>query len=530
MNTPTFQAAGLDERSRTEILTPEALAFLAELHARFGPRRRELLAARAERYAVLRDGGTLDFLPETREVRDGEWQVAPPRDDYLDRRVEITGPTDRKLVINALNSGARGFMADFEDANSPTWANQVSGHVNLVDAIEGTIAYESSDGRQYTLGQDTATLLVRPRGWHLDEKHLRFGADPFAGAFLDFGLFAFHGARRLHSRGLGAYLYLPKMEHHLEARLWNDVFTWAKDALDVSAGTFRATVLIETLPAAFQMEEILYELRDHSYGLNAGRWDYIFSMIKSFRDRPEFVLPDRNDIKMTVPFMSSYARLLVKTCHRRGAFAMGGMAALIPSRNDVEANQRAIEAVRADKQREAGLGFDGTWVAHPDVVPVALGAFDSVLADTPNQIHRRRDDIAVTTADLLDAYSTPGAITEAGLRNDISVGFQYISFWLGGRGAASINNLMEDAATAEISRSQIWQWIRHGATLEDGRIVTRDLVRTSLDEEMARIRAEVGEETWKAGRPDDTRRLFERIALQDDFPEFLTLPAYELLD
>jgi malate synthase len=530
MTTVTLQEAGLDERARTEILSPEALDFLGELHRRFGARRRELLAARAERDAALRAGGTLDFLPETRDVREGAWQVAPPRDDYLDRRVEITGPTDRKLVINALNSGARGFMADFEDANSPTWSNQVSGHVNLIDAIEGTITYESSDGRRYALDEGPATLLVRPRGWHLDEKHLRFGEDAFAGAFLDFGLFAFHGARRLHQRGKGAYLYLPKMEHHREARLWNDVLAWAEETLGLPRGTFRATVLIETLPAAFQMDEILFELREHGYGLNAGRWDYIFSMIKSFRDRPEFLLPDRNDVKMTVPFMASYAELLVRTCHARGAFAMGGMAALIPSRTDEEANQRAIEAVRADKEREAALGFDGTWVAHPDVVPVATEAFDAVLGDKPNQIDRRRDDVNVTAADLLAAGSTPGAITEAGLRNDINVGFQYISFWLGGRGAAGINNLMEDAATAEISRSQIWQWIRHGAKLEDGRRVTRDLVRTMLDEEMARIHAEVGDETWAAGRPEETRAVFERVALGDDFPAFLTLPAYELLD
>ena len=531
MSTPTIRGAGLDERSRTEILGPEALAFLSELHGRFGPRRRELLAARSERHEALRRGGTLDFLPETREVRVGDWRVAAPRADYADRRVEITGPTDRKLVINALNSGARGFMADFEDANSPTWANQVSGHANLLDAIEGTIAYESADGRQYALGGDVATLLVRPRGWHLDEKHLAFDdGEPFAGAFLDFGLFAFHAAARLLAHGSGPYLYLPKLEHHLEARLWNDVFVWAQEALGLPRGTFRATVLIETLPAAFQMDEILYELREHSYGLNAGRWDYIFSMIKSFRERPEFVLPDRNDVKMTVPFMASYAELLVRTCHARGAFAMGGMAALIPSRTDPEANERAIGAVRADKEREAGLGFDGTWVAHPDVVGVATAAFDAVLGERPNQIERRRDDVSVAAADLLDAGSTPGAITEAGLRGDISVGFQYISFWLGGRGAAGIDNLMEDAATAEISRSQIWQWIRHGAELEDGRTVTRELVREMLDAEMARIHSDVGDEVWEKGRPDDTRAIFELVSLSDEFPEFLTVPAYALLD
>jgi malate synthase len=529
--TPTLTTEGLDERSRTEILSADALALLEELHGRFGPRRRELLAARAERQAALHAGGTLDFLPETKEIRQGTWQVAPPRGDYADRRVEITGPTDRKLVINALNSGARGFMADFEDANSPTWVNQVSGHANLVDAIEGTITYESSEGRKYALGEHPATLLVRPRGWHLDEKHLSFGdSEPFAGAFLDFGLFAFHGARRLLQRGSGPYLYLPKLEHHLEARLWNDVFVFAQDALGLPTGTFRATVLIETLPAAFQMEEILYELRDHSYGLNAGRWDYIFSMIKCFRDRPEFVLPDRNAVKMTVPFMSAYARRLVQTCHARGAFAMGGMAALIPSRKDPEANQRAIDAVRADKEREASLGFDGTWVAHPDVVPVALTAFDDTLGATPNQIDRPISDDDITAADLLDAASTPGQITEDGLRGNLSVGFQYISFWLGGRGAAAINNLMEDAATAEISRSQIWQWIRHGAQLADGRTVTRELAAEILDEELKRIRASVGETTWRAGRPDDTLAIFRQVAFSEDFPEFLTLPAYEILD
>ena len=525
----TVEDAGLDERSRTEVLSAGAVDFLTELHGRFAPRRTELLAARRERQQALQRGGTLEFLPETREVREGSWQVAAPRADYADRRVEITGPTDRKLVINALNSGARGFMADFEDANAPTWANQVSGHANLVDAIEGTIGYQSSDGRQYALGEETATLLVRPRGWHLDEKHARVGPEAMSGSLVDFGLFAFHSAQRLLDHGSAPYLYLPKLEHHLEARLWNDVLVWAQEALGLPQGTFRATVLIETLPAAFQMDEILWELRDHSYGLNAGRWDYIFSMIKSFRDRPEFVLPDRNDVKMTVPFMSSYAQLLVKTCHARGAFAMGGMSALIPSRKDAEANQRAIEAVKADKDREAGLGFDGTWVAHPDVVGVARDAFDAVLGERPNQIDKQRPDVDVDAAQLLDAGSTPGAITEAGLRGDVGVGFQYISFWLGGRGAAGIDNLMEDAATAEISRSQLWQWIRHAATLEDGRTVTRELVREVLVEEMERIHAEVGDEVWEKGRPDETRAVFEHVALSDEFPEFLTLRAYELL-
>jgi malate synthase len=505
-----------DERAQG-ILSDDALDFLAELHGRFDGRRRELLAARTER------GAPGDFLPETREVREGDWSVAAPPNDYQDRRVEITGPTDRKLVINALNSGARGFMADFEDANSPTWANQVEGHVNLIDAIEGTITYDASEGKHYKLDDEVATLLVRPRGWHLPEKHLRVDGETLAGALMDFGLYFFHNARRLLDKGTGPYFYLPKMEHHLEARLWNDVFTFAQDALGIPQGTVRATVLIETLPAAFQMDEILYELRDHSMGLNAGRWDYIFSMIKCFRDRPEFVLPDRTDVKMTVPFMHAYTELLVQTCHKRGAFAMGGMAAQIPSRKDEEANKAALASAKEDKDREAKNGFDGTWVAHPDVVGVATEAFDAVLGDKPNQIDKQRPDVSVTPQQLLDAESTPGEITEQGLRDDVSVGFQYISFWLGGRGAAGINNLMEDAATAEISRSQIWQWIRHGK-------FTREHVAQVLDEEMAKIRESVGDETWEKGRPDDTKAVFEAVALGEDFPDFLTLPAYEYLD
>jgi len=507
-----------------DVLTPEALDFVAELHDRFGARRDELLAARRGRPAPR------DFLPETREVREGDWQVAPPRPDYEDRRVEITGPTDRKLVINALNSGARGFMADFEDANSPTWRNQVEGHRNLVDAVEGTISYDSSDGRHYELGDEVATLLVRPRGLHLPEKHVRAGDEAVAGALVDFGLHAFQSGPRLAERDRGVYLYLPKLEHHLEARWWNDVLGFAEEALGLPAGIIRPTVLVETLPAAFQMEEILFELRERSYGLNAGRWDYIFSAIKSFRDDPAFVLPDRSDVTMTVPFIRAYTELLVRTCHARGAFAMGGMAALIPSRKDPAANERAIDAVRVDKRREAGAGFDGTWVAHPDVVGVGRDEFDAVLGDRPNQIDRRRDDVAADPSALLDVAATPGAITEAGLRNDVSVGFQYVSFWLGGRGAAGINGMMEDAATAEICRSQLWQWIRHGATLDDGRTVTAELVRQVLDEETARIREEVGEATWARGHPEETRAIFEQVVLADELPEFLTLPAYELLD
>jgi malate synthase len=530
MPDPTISDLPLDERSRTEILSADALAFLAELHGRFDARRLELVAARAERRARVAAGGRLDFLPETREIReDPTWQAAAPRDDYLDRRVEITGPTDRKLVINALNSGAKGFMADFEDANSPTWQNQVSGHANLIDAIEGTITYDSSDGRHYELDDETATLLVRPRGLHLPERHISFDGTAGSGSLVDFGLFAFHGAPLLAAQGLGAYLYLPKMEHHLEARLWNEVLTFAEDALGLDRGTFRATALIETLPAAFQMEEMLYELREHSYGMNAGRWDYIFSAIKTFRERPDAVLPDRAAVTMTVPFMRAYTELLVRTCHGRGTFAMGGMAALIPSRTDPEANERAIAAVRADKERETGDGFDGTWVAHPDLVGVAMAAFDAVLGERPNQIGRLREDVTADADALADLGATPGEVTEAGLRNNVSVGFRYISFWLGGRGAVGLDNLMEDAATAEISRSQIWQWIHNGTTLEDGTVIDRELATRILDEEMERIRAEVGEETWEAGRPDDTRRVFEAVALGDDFPDFLTEIAYELL-
>jgi malate synthase len=507
------------------VISADAVAFLAELHGSFGARRQMLLAARRSRPTAE------DFLPETAEIRaDDGWQVVRPADDYLDRRVEITGPTDRKLVINALNSGANGFMADFEDANSPTWRNQVEGQYNLRDAIDGTITHDASDGQHYELADDSATLLVRPRGWHLDEAHVRDGEAAISGALFDFGVYAFHNARRLLDRGKHLHLYLPKLQHYLEARLWNDVFTYTEQALGVPVGTVRATVLIETLPAAFQMDEILYELREHSAGLNAGRWDYIFSTIKSFRDRSEFVLPDRVDVKMTVPFMRAYTELLVRTCHARGAFAMGGMAALIPNRRDPEANQRALDAVRDDKAREATDGFDGTWVAHPDVVPVARAEFDRVLGARPNQIDRRRDDVRVTAPELLNVAATPGQATEAGLRSNISIGFQYISFWLGGRGAVGINNLMEDAATAEISRSQIWQWIRHGVKLPDGTVIDRELVTRLLDEEMATIRATVGAATWAAGRPEETREMFAQVALADDLPEFLTLVAYPLLE
>jgi malate synthase len=511
------------------VLTPDAIEFVAALQREFGPTRRELLEARAKRRARLADGETLSFLEETREIREGDWTVAPAPPDMQQRWVEITGPTDRKLTINALNSGADGFMADFEDANAPTWRNMVDGQLNLRDAIEGTITYDGSDGRHYELVDDPATLLVRPRGWHLPERHLLVGSEPVAGALFDFGLYLFHCAPRLLANGSGPYFYLPKMESHLEARLWNDIFCFAQDALGIPRGTIKATVLIETLPAAFEMDEILYELREHSAGLNAGRWDYIFSAIKCFPDRPEMVLPDRVEVTMTVPFMRAYAELLAATCHRRGAHAMGGMAALIPSRSDEEANEKALEGVRADKEREVKQGYDGTWVAHPDLVPTAREVFEQGLKGASNQLEYR-PQVEVGATDLLDLASTPGKITEGGLRTDVSIGFQYISFWLGGRGAAAINSLMEDAATAEISRSQIWQWVHHAVQLEDGRTVTPELVREILDQETAKIREAVGEETWQDGRPAETREIFERVALSEELLEFLTLPAYEYLD
>jgi malate synthase len=525
---------GPELERQDEILSTEALAFVARLAREFDATRRELLERRHERQERLNAGESLDFLSETADIRARDWQVAPAPAPLQDRRVEITGPTERKMVINALNSGAKGFMADCEDSLSPTWSNVVGGQANLIDAIEGTIEFSAPDGREYRLGEETATLLVRPRGWHLTDRHVVIDGKPVSGSLLDFGLFFFHNATRLLDRDAGPYLYLPKTESHLEARLWNDVFCLAEDALDLDRGTIKATVLIETIPAVFEMDEILHELRDHVVGLNAGRWDYIFSMIKCHRERPEMLLPDRSAVTMTVPFMRAYTELLVKTCHRRGAHAMGGMAALIPSRSDPEANERAIAGVRADKEREVGDGFDGTWVAHPDLVPVAMEAFDAVLGDRPNQVDRQRDDVDVSAAQLLDArsaFEAGGAITEAGLRNDVNVGIQYISSWLRGNGAAAIYGLMEDAATAEISRSQVWQWIRHGVELDDGTKVTPDLVRDVATSELEKIKGEVGEEWFEEhGRAKESRALFEKVALADDYPEFLTLPAYEELE
>ncbi len=513
-----------------EILTADALEFVARLHREFDATRRELLAARLERQTELDGGGTLDFLADTSHVREGDWQIAPEPDALQNRRVEITGPTSRKMVINALNSGASGFMADFEDSNSPTWTNMIGGQVNLADAIRGTIEHEEN-GKHYTLGESVATLLVRPRGWHLEERHLLVDGEPVAGGLVDFGLYVFHNARELLERGAGPYFYLPKMESHREARLWNDVFDLAEDELGLERGTIKATVLIETLPAAFEMDEILYELREHSAGLNAGRWDYIFSAIKRFRTRPEFVTPNRKQVTMTVPFMRAYTELLVKTCHRRGAHAMGGMAAQIPSRTDEEANATAFAALREDKRREAADGFDGTWVAHPDSVAAAMEEFDEVLGDRPHQVDRRRDDVEVSAEQLLDVSATEGDITEEGLRSNVNVGIQYISSWLRGNGAAAIHGMMEDAATAEIARAQVWQWVRHGAELDDGRPITAELVRELETSELEKIRQEIGDDEWfeKEGRPDLSREIFEEVALADEFVEFLTLPAGERL-
>jgi malate synthase len=522
------------EGRAAEVLTPEAVDFVATLQRKFDPVRQELLRARAERQERFDAGEMLDFLPETREVREGDWRVAPVPDSLARRWVEITGPTDRKMTINALNSGADGWLADQEDATSPTWANVVGGQVNLKDAIEGTIEFENPDGSVRRLDgplEQLPRILMRPRGWHLPEKHLTVDGQQAAGSLVDFGLFFFHNARALLERGLGPFFYLPKLQSHREARLWNEVFTFAQDALDVPQGSVKATVLIETFPAAFEMEEILYELRDHSAGLNAGRWDYLFSATKTFRNRPEFLMPDRTDLKMTVPFMRAYTELLVKTCHRRGAHAMGGMSAFIPSRKTPEINEKALEQVAGDKKREAADGYDGTWIAHPDLVNTARREFAAVIGERPNQIDRRREDVEVSAADLLDVASTPGSQTEAGLRMNCNVGIQYISSWLRGNGAAPIFNLMEDAATAEISRSQVWQWIHHGVTLAEGEKVTPDLVRRIEDEELAKIREQVGDEFYAQSRADESKALFEQVALSgEEFVEFLTLPAYEHID
>jgi malate synthase len=513
-----------------QVLTPEALEFLAALQREFGARRSELLATRAQRQAEIDAGGSLDFPPETAAVRDDPaWRVAAPAPGLRDRRVEITGPTDRKMTINALNSGAKVWLADFEDANTPLWENMVGGQLNLIDALDRRIDFDDPGGKSYALGPDgeLATIVVRPRGWHLDEKHLLVDGERMSGSLFDFGLYFFHCAQRQLDRGAGPYFYLAKLQDHREARLWNDVFVAAQELRGVPRGTIRATVLIETIPAAFQMEEILYELREHSAGLNAGRWDYLFSIIKTFRTRSgDYLLPERNAVTMTAPFMRAYTELLVRTCHRRGAHAIGGMAAFIPSRRDPEVNATALAKVRQDKQRESGDGFDGSWVAHPDLVPVCREVFDQVLGDRPDQRDRLREDVSVDAAQLLDVSSTPGEITEAGLRNNVSVALQYLAAWLGGTGAVAIYNLMEDAATAEICRSQIWQWVHNDVTLAGGQQVTGELVNDVVEQELAKIREAAGD-AFDATGYAQAAALFRQVALADTYEEFLTLPAYE---
>ncbi|WP_030763325.1 malate synthase A [Streptomyces griseus] len=517
-----------------EVLTEAALAFVAELHRRFTPRRDELLARRAERRAEIARTSTLDFLPETAAIRaDDSWKVAPAPAALDDRRVEITGPTDRKMTINALNSGARVWLADFEDASAPTWENVVLGQVNLIDAYTRNIDFtDARTGKSYALkpAEELATVVMRPRGWHLEERHLAFEGRAVPGALVDFGLYFFHNAQRLIDLGKGPYFYLPKTESHLEARLWNDIFVFAQDYVGIPQGTVRATVLIETITAAYEMEEILYELRDHAAGLNAGRWDYLFSIVKNFRDGgAKFVLPDRNAVTMTAPFMRAYTELLVRTCHKRGAHAIGGMAAFIPSRKDAEVNKVAFEKVKADKDREAGDGFDGSWVAHPDLVPIAMASFDAVLGDRPNQKDRLREDVSVAPGDLIAIDSLDAKPTYDGLRNATQVGIRYIEAWLRGLGAVAIFNLMEDAATAEISRSQIWQWINAGVVFENGETATPELAREVAAQELAAIRAEIGEDAFAAGKWQQAHDLLLRVSLDADYADFLTLPAYEQL-
>ena len=512
-----------------EILTPEAVAFAVKLQRAFGGRRAELLAKRASRQADFDAGKLPDFLPETRAVRDGDWTCAPVPADIQDRRVEITGPVDRKMIVNALNSGASVFMADFEDANTPRWDNNLQGHLNLRDAIRRRIEFTSPEGKSYKLNEKTAVLFVRPRGWHLPEKHVVVDGQPISGGIFDFALYVFHNAKELVARGSGPYFYLPKLESHLEARLWNDIFVMAQDDLGLPRGTIKATVLIETILAAFEMDEILHELREHSAGLNAGRWDYIFSCIKKLRSNRDFCLADRALVTMTTHFLKSYAELLIKTCHRRNIHAMGGMAAQIPVKNDERANAEAFAKVKADKEREATYGHDGTWVAHPGLVPVAKEAFDRLMP-APNQIAtKKRDDVKVTAADLLK-FEPEQPITEKGLRLNINVAIQYIGAWLAGQGAVPIFNLMEDAATAEISRSQVWQWMRSPkGKLDDGRKVTKEMVAAMIPEELQKIRDLLGA-AFAQGKYDDAAKIFADLVDNDTFVEFLTLPAYERID
>jgi len=514
--------AGIDD-----ILTPEAIDFVARLHRYFAATRYELLARRTLRQAELDAEKKLDFPPETRSIREKNWKIAPIPADLQDRRVEITGPTDRKMMINALNSGAKTFMADFEDSLSPTWENLISGQSNLYDAVRRTISYLSPEGKRYYLNSKPATLIVRPRGWHLPEKHMLIDGQPMSGSLVDFGLFFFHNARELLENGSGPYFYLPKIESYLEARLWNDIFEVAQDELGIPHGSIKATVLIETLPATFETEEILYELRDHSAGLNCGRWDYIFSFIKKTRSWPEYVLPDRSQVTMTVPFMRAYALNVIRSCHRRGAHAMGGMAAQIPIKNDQKSNEIALDKVRADKQREVADGHDGTWVAHPGLVAIAQEAFDQHMP-TPNQIHRQREDVHITAEDLLEPFK--GTITEQGLRTNINVGIQYLEAWLRGNGCVPLYNLMEDAATSEISRTQIWQWIHSPAgILEDGRKVTTELFRRITAEELSKIRETLGPSSYDNGQFRLAVDLFDRLSTSQELADFLTLPAYEFM-
>lgn len=506
-----------------EVLTPETLRFLAELHWATAQRRQELLAARPARRAAIAAWQDPQFLRETEHIRnDPSWRVAPPAPGLEDRRVEITGPVDKKMTINALNSGAKVWLADMEDSSTPTWRNVIKGQLNLTDALERRIDFTTEEGKEYKLkAGELPTIVVRPRGWHLPEKHMLIDGQPIAGGIVDFGLFFFHNARRLRAQGKGPYFYLPKIENHLEARLWNDIFILAQDLLGIPQGTIRATVLIETITAAFEMEEILYELRDHASGLNAGRWDYIFSLIKNFRTRgPRFVLPDRGQVTMTQPFMRAYTEQLVRACHKRGAMAIGGMAAAVPNRKDPEANANALEKVRADKTREANDGFDGSWVAHPDLVPVCREVFDGVLGSKPNQLDRLREDVTPDDRALINVAATTGTITEQGIRNNIEVGIRYIESWLRGNGAVAIHNLMEDAATAEISRSQLWQWIYARAITDQGEIISHEWVEELLDEEFARL------ERFDGDRFEDARDIFEEVTLSREFPSFLTLPAY----
>ena len=510
-----------------EILTPEATEFLMQLHQRFDAERQSLLSKREERQAALDAGKSPDFLPETKNIRESDWTVAPLPQDLLDRRVEITGPVDRKMIINALNSGANMFMADLEDSNSPSWQNIIEGQINLRDAIRRTISFTNpKNGKEYSLNNEVATLLVRPRGWHLLEKNILVDGELMSGSLVDFGLYFFHNAKYLLENGSGPYFYLPKMESHLEARLWNKVFVFAQDYLNIPQGSIKATVLIETILASFELNEILYELREHSAGLNCGRWDYIFSFIKRFRNRPGFVLPDRSQVTMGVSFMRAYSLLVIQTCHRRGVHAMGGMAAQIPIKNDEEANQRAIEKVRQDKVSDVRNGHDGTWVAHPGLVPIAKEVFDEHMS-AENQISKKLDDLTIQAADLIELPE--GTITEAGLRMNINVGILYIESWLRGNGAAAIYHLMEDAATAEISRTQIWQWIKNEAKLDDGRIITYKLYEQLKAEELEKIKDYIGKEAYQNGRFPEAIDIFDRLIYSKDFIEFLTVPAYELI-